>query len=114
MSSSSDLEWRLRAWLSSVPPARIARALSYVPLLITPPLMAIGLVWYLRRREGGERISDAEATSIQLISVLNICLSLLLMTAIASYLAGAFPMILDALRSLLGTSAPANGGVISA
>lgn len=59
--------------------------LSYVPLLITPPVAAILIAFYLRQSARYD-IDPAAARGIYTVSIINIVLSLVVLNAIGSHL----------------------------
>lgn len=71
----NNVEWHARRWLHTVPPARLARLLAWIPLLLTPPLLAVAVVIYVHRRDGPVAL-DRDSRITIAIAMANLTLSL--------------------------------------
>ena len=96
MDADYNIEWRVRRWAKSLQPSQIARILSSVPLLITPPVGAMLIAFYLRQsaRYG---IKPAEARGIYAVSIVNIILSLIVLNTVGGHLIALFWSAFDAM-----------------
>lgn len=100
MDPDYHLEWRIRRWVRSLRPSQIAQILSYVPLLITPPLFAIIIAFYLRQ-SSRYYIAPIEERSVYAVSALNILLSLMVLSAVGGQLMAFLSLLFGAIRGLL-------------
>lgn len=75
MEPPGSLEWRLKAWARTWSLSQVARVLAYIPLLLSPPLVAIALCAYRGRDSHGTREDKAYDQATMLIALLNIVLS---------------------------------------
>jgi hypothetical protein len=97
----NNVEWHARRWLHSVPPARLARLLAWIPLLMTPPLLAVAVVIYVHRRDGPVALDRDNRITIA-IAIANLTLSLAFFYVAREQLyelAGAFAELLGRLLS---------------
>lgn len=93
MPPRGDWEWQARRYIGSLSYSQIARALSWVPLLLTPPALGAGVIAvqaYLNRRWP---LSDYDR-KILYICAINIALSLALLTSLG-------PVYLDGVKRAL-------------
>ena len=97
----NNVEWHARRWLHSVPPARLARLLAWIPLLMTPPLLAVAVVIYVHRRDGTATL-DRDSRITIAVAIANLALSLAFFYVAREQLyelAGAFAELLGKLLS---------------
>ena len=95
----NNVEWHARRLLHTVPPARLARLLAWIPLLLTPPLLAVAVVIYVHRRDGPVAL-DRDSQITIAIAMANLTLSLAFFYIAREHLyelAGAFAELLGRL-----------------